>query len=181
MRMIEKIFVLLVNLSWQLALISVLAWLIITVFRIRSALTRYVIWLAVVLCPVVLAPMNIISSDIVLFHSAGFDRKAYIDYSSDLTGTDMDYAEHLPTAVAKTGGSLHNIESIDKSIEGGFLEKPFPLGPEHQMPTHYRASDNILKKLMMPFVLVWIFGAGVGLVLISIGFFRLIDPTVQCY
>ena len=171
--MAEKIFVLLVNLSWQLALISVLAWLIITVFRIRSALTRYVIWLAVVLCPVVLVPMNIISSDIVLFHAPGFDRRAYIDYRSDLTGTDMDYAEHLSTAVAKTEGSFHNTESTDKIMEKMLLEKPFPLGPEHQIPIHYRSSESILKKLMTPFVFIWIFGSGAGLVLISIGFFRL--------
>ena len=67
--MAEGILVTLINLSWQLALIFVVAWLILAAFRVSSASARHIIWLAVVLCPLVLVPMNIISSDVVSMES----------------------------------------------------------------------------------------------------------------
>ncbi len=83
--MTERIIVILVNLSWQFTLIFALIWLILTIFRIHSASTRHVTRLAVVLCPLVLIPMNVISSDIVLFRAGNSESGLTTDHPFYLT------------------------------------------------------------------------------------------------
>jgi len=56
--MAEKMLIILINVSFQFALIFVTAWLIIKILRVRSAFARYIIWLSVILCPLILVSVN---------------------------------------------------------------------------------------------------------------------------
>jgi len=72
--MVERVLVILVNISWQLVLIFTLVWLMLAIFRIRTLSVKRTVWLAVVLCPLVLIPMNVIPSDIWFFSTSDFEK-----------------------------------------------------------------------------------------------------------
>ena len=155
--MAEKVLVMLINLSWQFALIFILSWLILAVFRVRSASARHVIWLAVVLCPLVLVPMNIVSSDIILFRIGNFERGATADHRFDLAGSNRD----------------ENSFPMITSIEEESLDKPVPFQPEIRAFPHHRSPKDTRAKLTLLPIFVWSLGVGVGIALIFAGHLRL--------
>ena len=161
--MTEKALVMLINLSWQLALLFLLARLIPPALKIRSASVRRIIWLAVVLCPLVLVPMNFISSDIVLVRSNNLEQSMPIAPHLDLTRPSINQG--------KT--SFPMTLPVEESAEKKTLGKPLPGQPETKTPLSNRLPRAIQFRLKPLLVVAWLLGVGAGIVLIFAGFVRL--------
>jgi beta-lactamase regulating signal transducer with metallopeptidase domain len=139
--MIEGLFVAFMNLSWQMVLIFGMAWLSLAMFRIRSSSARHVIWLAVVLCPLALVPMNILPSEIAIFSVDDFE------------------------GVVTTDGSLGLSEPRGKELLG----RTTTLQPEVEVFSGHRFLRDIRLKLPLLLICIWAFGAGVGFTRIVAG------------
>jgi beta-lactamase regulating signal transducer with metallopeptidase domain/cell fate (sporulation/competence/biofilm development) regulator YmcA (YheA/YmcA/DUF963 family) len=157
--MIEKLFVILINLSWQFSLIFAVSWLILAIFRIRSASPRRVIWLAVVLCPLLLVSMNIVSPNIELLRAINLDRLTKANHHPGLTKSNPDGNENPFPAIAP--------------IERELPDQPIRLQPGVRASSHSRLSGDTRAKFIKSLILVWFSCAFVGSALICAGYLRL--------
>jgi beta-lactamase regulating signal transducer with metallopeptidase domain len=157
--MTEKFFVILINLSWQFSLIFAMSWLILAIFRIRSALARRVIWLTVVLCPLLLVSMNIVSPNTELLRAVSLDR---------LTGAD----HHPGSAKSNFDGDENPFPAI-AYVEREFPDQPITSQPEARASSYSRLSEDTRAKFTKLLILVWFFGAFAGSALICAGYLRL--------
>jgi beta-lactamase regulating signal transducer with metallopeptidase domain len=157
--MTEKLFVILINLSWQFSLIFAVSWLILAIFRIHSASARRVIWLAVVLCPLLLVSMNIVSPNIELLRAVNLDRLTGANHHPGLTQPNFDGSENPFPAIAL--------------VEREPLDRPIPPQPEARASSYSRLSEDTRAKFIKLLILVWFSCVFVGFALICAGYLRL--------
>jgi beta-lactamase regulating signal transducer with metallopeptidase domain len=160
--MIERILVVLVNLSLQFILVFIVAQLMVTIFRIRSASARYAVWLVVVLCPLVLIPMNIVSSDIVIFSSNNFDWNRAINL------------EQMPD-------NALNLSSGNTTTETQPTDSVTPTQTEPEIPLYMRFLNNVLINLPLILVAVWLIGVSWCFIRLGSGYFRLRKLLSKAY
>lgn len=139
--MIEGLFAAFMNLSWQMVLIFGMAWLSLALFRIRSSSARHVIWLAVVLCPLALVPINVLPSETAIFSIEDFE------------------------GVMTTGNSLGLSATRGKELPG----RTTSLQPKVEVLSGHEFLRDIRLKLPLLLVCIWAFGAGVGFTRIVAG------------
>jgi beta-lactamase regulating signal transducer with metallopeptidase domain len=143
--MVERVFAILVNLSWQLVLIFGMAWLSLAMFRIRSSSAKHVVWLAVVLCPIALVPMNIVPLEIALLPAGSFETTETTDNSFGLSA------------------------QVDKTL----LDRPIILQPEVEISSEHQFFKNVWFKLPLLSICIWAAGVGVGFIRIAAGYLML--------
>ena len=156
--MAEEVLIILINISCQLALIFALARLMMVILRIRSASVRRAIWLAVVLCPLVLAPMNLLSSNVAFFHVSRRQGDVATYQRADLNTLSSQQI------------------SRSEPVGGGSLDTPTPFWSQVGVSLYRYMGENLAPLL----IFVWLFGVGISFVLTYLGFLGLRRLTSQC-
>jgi Tol biopolymer transport system component/beta-lactamase regulating signal transducer with metallopeptidase domain len=150
--MTERIIVILINLSWQLAFAFAVSKLILTAFRIRSASIRHIVWLCVALSPLILLPMNMLTSNIVLLHLGNFYKPELIDIE---TNTNQD------------------INLISQSTQYKKLDEPDYFSSGAKSSLNHVSLSQILNKLPLIILAIWSIGFGRGFIRLVFGSIKL--------
>jgi len=165
--MAESVLIILINVSWQLTLIFAVSWLILKIFKIRLASARRVIWLWVVFSPLVLVPLNIVSSDLVIIHLGNFGRGEVINSDSSALIREVD----------KDSEPVSTIDPAENQILG---EQPV-LYREPRSRLYEQLSKEISAKLVMPLFIIWSIGTGMGFILLIAGYLRLKKLLIKAH
>jgi TolA-binding protein/beta-lactamase regulating signal transducer with metallopeptidase domain len=130
------------------------AWIILKAFKIYSAFARYVIWLLVILCPIILSTIDAIFPNLETFQIENLDWKAKYEYQPNLVKN-----EHGKDLGIKT-------ELIDK-------RSLVPLGNIQPEPESYFNRFKSWINLANLVIFAWCLGVAVNFILVLAGFIGL--------
>ena len=152
--MIEKMLIALINVSCQFALIFATAWLIAKIPNMRSASTRHIIWLCVIISPIILLSANMAFPDLAFFQVDNLKLRA----------GNAPISSHTDIGLPK------GIDIKIEQTQAYSLDKPDIVQAEPKSPSIYsRLIANTPGLLMF----AWVSGIATNFVLTLFGYIRL--------
>lgn len=169
MEMAERTLIMLVNMSFQLVLIFLLVQLGTSIFRIRSASAKRIMWLAAALCPLLLVPMNFMSLDRSLFNTEFVGDLLH----PDMPGSISNRTKAQPVASTRIVDTPAIAEPVRELPKEAKPIEPKIRQDEVRKAPHSQPSKAARYSLTSILLIGWILGSGLGLVLIFAGYMRL--------